>query len=183
MPPGGPAPNAYLDQLRRTYLDPDLAWGDAAVPDDTTWIADILRLLTADTETRKHGLPVLDVALALGRSEAEVRDMVRPQKRSGGFTRPQYLTYANKAKTHVKAIGCPHGRCKGRRFAAHVVMLPEVAASGYAVVCRHCRRAPATHDAWSRTQFSIAYLGHWTSRGPGGSLRAEAQTVLAPRSS
>ena len=76
---------AYLDRLRATYQDPDLAWGDAAVPDDTTWIAETLRLLTADTETRKRGLPVLDIALALGRSEAEVRELVKPQKRSAGL--------------------------------------------------------------------------------------------------
>ncbi|VXB08015.1 hypothetical protein [Nocardioides sp. AX2bis] len=173
--------SAYLDRLRATYEDPDLAWGDSAVPDDTTWIAEALRLLAVDTETRKHGLPVLDVALALGRSEAEVRELVKPQKRSGGFTRPCYLAYANKAKTHVKAIGCPHGRCKGRRFASHVVLLPEVAASGYGVVCIHCRRTPATHEAWPRTQFPTTYLESWTNRGPGGSLRTEAQTVPTSR--
>ncbi len=174
--------NAYLDRLRATYVDPDLAWGDAAVPDDTTWIAEALRLLTVDTETRKHGLPVLDVALALGRSEADVRELVKPQRRSGGFTRPRYLAYANKAKTHVKAIGCPHDRCKGRRFANHVVLLPEVAASGYAVICTHCRRTPALHDEWQRTQFPTTYLESWTASAAGGSLRHEAQTVPAPGS-
>ena len=175
---GWPATNGYLDQLRKTYLDQNLAWGDAAVPDDTTWIAEAVRLLTADTETRKHGLPVLDVALAVGRSEADVRELVKPQKRPGGFTRPRYLTYANKAKTYVKAIGCPHGRCRGRRFANHVVMLPEVAASGYAVICTHCRRAPGQHDEWPLTQFPHEYFASWTKRRPGGSLRAETQTVL-----
>lgn len=179
-----PAPttisNAYLDRLRATYQDPSLAWGDAAVPDDTTWIAEALRLLTVDTETRKRGLPVLDIALALGRSEAEVRELVKPQKRSGGFTRPRYLTYTNKTKTHVKANGCPHDSCRGRRYANHVVLLPEVAASGYAVICTHCRRTPALHDAWPRTQFPSAYLGAWTNRGPGGSLRDVAQTICTP---
>jgi hypothetical protein len=100
---------------------------------------------------RRHRHPTVrtpdpDVALAVGRSEAEVRELVKPQKRAGGFTRPQYLTYANKAKTHVKAIGCPHGRCRGRRFADHLALLPEVAASGYGVICGNCRRAPATRD-------------------------------------
>ncbi|WP_341927878.1 hypothetical protein [Nocardioides psychrotolerans] len=169
--------SAYHQRLLATYLDPDLAWGDAAVPDDTTWISEALRLLTADTATRKHGLPVLDVALAVGRSEADVRDLVKPQKRSGGFTRPRYLAYADKAKTHVKAIGCPHGRCRGRRPSSHVVLLPEVAASGYGVICRSCRRTPATHDAWPNTQFPTQYLGSWTNRGPGGTLRREAQTI------
>jgi len=59
----------YTQRLRATYLDPDLAWGDAAVPDDTTWIAEALRLLTPDPATRRHGLPVLDVALALRPSD------------------------------------------------------------------------------------------------------------------
>jgi len=173
--------NAYLDRLRATYVDPDLAWGDAAVPDDTTWIAEALRLLTDDTETRKRGLPVLDVALALGRSEADVRELVKPQKRSGGFTRPRYLTYANRAKTHMKAIGCPHGRCKGRRFADHVVLLPEVAASGYAVICSHCRRAPAEDGDWPVTQYPPTYLGCWTSAGVDGSLRQGPRTIPGPR--
>lgn len=69
----GTTSNAYLDRLRATYEDPILAWGDAAVPDDTTWIAETLRLLTTDKQIRKHGLPVLDVALALGKTEADIR--------------------------------------------------------------------------------------------------------------
>lgn len=172
--------NAYLGRLEVTYLDPDLEWGDAAVPDDITWIVKALRLLTADTDTRKYGLPVLDVALALGHSEADVRELVKPQRRSGGFTRPRYLAYADKAKTRVKAIGCPHGRCQGRRFADHVVLLPEVAASGYGVICTHCRRTPATHDAWPLTQFPRAYLTVWT-RSSRSSLRQQGQTVEPSR--
>lgn len=46
-------------------------------------------------------------ALAVGRSEGDVRELVKPQKRPGGFTRLRYLTYATKAKTNVKAIECP----------------------------------------------------------------------------
>jgi hypothetical protein len=169
----------YLVRLRTTYLDPDLAWGDAAVPDDTTWIAEALRMLTADTDTRRSGIAVLDLALALGRTEADVRELVKPQKRSGGFTRPRYLVYTNRHKTHVKAIGCPHDRCRGRRYADHVVLLPEVAASGYGVICRHCRRAPAVADAWPRTQYPKTYLDHFTGRRTRGGLRAEAQTQRA----
>ena len=152
----------YDLQLRRTYTDPDLMWGDAAVPDDTAWIQRAIELLMTDTGTRKGGLPVLDVALAVGRAEAEVRELVKPQRRSGGFTRPRYLTYANKAKTHVKAIGCPHGGCKGRRFATHVALLPEVAASGLGVICAHCRRAPAEHTRGH----SPSSLSSTCSRGP-----------------
>lgn len=172
-----PPANAYLRRLLGTYLDPDLTWGDAAVPDDTSWIQNAVRLLTADTGTRKQGLPVLDIALALGRSEDDVRELVKPQRRAAGFTRPRYLVYADKAKTRVKAVGCPHDRCKGRRYADHVALLPEVAASGYGVICRHCRRTPATHGEWPITQFPPAYLSSWTNRGPGGSLRVEGQTV------
>jgi hypothetical protein len=172
--------SAYTRQLCRTYLDPELSWGDAAVPDDTTWVQHALELLTADTETRRHGLPVLDVALALGRAEAEVRELVKPQRRSGGFTRPRYLVYADKSRTKVKAIPCPHARCRGRRHADHVVMLPEVAASGYGVICRHCRRAPAQHDEWPITQFPQVYLASWTNCGPGGSLRIQPQTAAGP---
>ncbi|CAB4932677.1 unannotated protein [freshwater metagenome] len=176
-----PSTSAYTERLRSTYTDPDLSWGDAAVPDDTAWIADAIRLLTADTATRRHGLPVLDVALALGKSEHEIRELVKPQRRSAGFTRPVYLAYANQAKTHVKAVPCPHGRCRGRRFAAHVSLLPEVAASGYGVICSHCRRTPAQDGAWPVTQFPSAYLGRWTSTGGSGSLREAPRTIRSPR--
>jgi hypothetical protein len=172
-----PPASGYLQRLYSTYLDPDLSWGDAAVPDDTGRVQQALSLVTADTITKKHGLPLLDVALALGRTEAEVRELVKPQRRPAGFTRPRYLVYADKAKTKVKALGCPHDRCRGRRFADHVVLLPEVAASGYGVICRHCRRTPVTDGEWPLTQFPPAYLSSWINRGPGGSLRVEGQTV------
>ena len=38
----------------------------------------------------------------------------------------------------------PHDRCKRRRFASHVVLLPEVAASGYALSA-HAAAAPLRH--------------------------------------
>jgi hypothetical protein len=167
----------YRVRVRATYLDPDLSWGDAAVPDDTTWIARAAELLTANADVKRDGLPVLDLALELGRTEADLRELVKPQHRSGGFTRPAFLKFADEAKTHVKVIGCPHGKCKGRRYAEHVVLLPEVAASGFGVICRSCRRTPALSDAWPLTQFPTEYLQHWTKRGPGGSLREASQTV------
>lgn len=71
--------SAYLRRLHDTYLDPELAWGDAAVPDDTTWIQQAVNLLTTDTPTKKHGLPVLDVALALG----------APRPTSGNWSSPR----------------------------------------------------------------------------------------------
>lgn len=173
--------SAYTERLRSTYTDSGLAWGDAAVPDDTVWIADAIALLTVDTATRRHGLPILDVALALGKPENEIRELVKPQLRSGGFRRPVYLTYANQSKTDVKAIPCPHGRCRRRRHADHVVLLPEVAASGYGVICSHCRRAPAEGGAWPMTQFPATYLERWTSIGATGSLREAPRTIRSPR--
>ncbi len=146
----------------------------------TSWIQHAIDLLTADTPIRKHGLPILDVALAVGRSETDIRELVKPQGRSAGFTRPEFLEYADKAKRKVKAIGCPHDRCKGRRFADHVALLPEVAASGYGIICRSCRRTPETGDDWSRTQFPMTYLSSWTNRGSSGSLRQEGQTISGP---
>ena len=168
----------FQSRLRKTYFDPDLRWGDGAVPDDIGWIDLALGLLTAGADTKRHGLPVLDLALQLGKTEPDIRELVKPQHRSGGFTRPRYLEYTDATKTHVKAIGCPHGKCKNRRYADHVALLPEVAASGYGVICRNCRRAPALHDTWPLTQFPSEYLERWTGRGAGGSLRSEAQTVL-----
>ena len=173
--------SAYTERLHSTYTDPSLSWGDAAVPDDTAWITAALALLTVDTATRRHGLPILDVALALGKTEDEIRELVKPQRRSGGFTRPVYLAYANQSKTHVKAIPCPHGKCRRRRHADHVVLLPEVAASGYGVICSHCRRAPAQDGAWPVTQYPTTYLGRWTSAGAGGSLREGPRTIRSPR--
>jgi hypothetical protein len=176
-----PSTSAYTERLRSTYTDPDLSWGDAAVPDDTAWIADAIRLLTADTATRRHGLPVLDVALALGKSEHEIRELVKPQRRSAGFTRPAYLAYANQAKTHVQAVPCPHGRCRGRRFADHVSLLPEVAASGYGVICSRCRRTPVQDGAWPVTQYPSTYLERWTNTSGGGSLREGPRTIRSFR--
>lgn len=98
---------------------------------------------------------------------------------SGTGERKQSAT-PETAKTKVKAVGCPHDRCKGRRFADHLVLLPEVAASGYGVICRHCRRTPSTDGAWPRTQFPSTYLQSWTSAGQeSASLRTGPQTIEA----
>lgn len=173
--------NAYMERLRATYSDPALLWGDGAVPDDTVWIADAIALLTADATTRRHGLPILDVALSLGRTENEIRGLVKPQRRNGGPTRPMYLVYVDQAKTHVKTIPCPHDKCRGRQQADHVVLLPEVAASGYGVICSHCRRTPAEDGKWPMTQYPSAYLGRWTRVQTRGRLRDSRQTAEASR--
>lgn len=173
--------SAYTGHLRTTYTDPTLSWGDCAVPDNTVWIADAVALLTVDAHTRRHGLPILDVALNLGKHEDEVRELVKPQRRAGGPTRPIYLAYADQAKTHVKVVPCPHDRCRGRRCADHVALFPEVAASGYGVICSHCRRTPAEGDSWPRTQFPRAYLSRWTRVESRGRLRDTRQTIEASR--
>ncbi len=157
-----------------------MPWGDAACPDDTTWIATAVASVTRTADLRKHGLAVVDLALQLGVSEDSIRELVKPQARGHGFQRPRFLQYADKAKTHVKAIGCPHGSCRGRRHADHVVLLPEVAASGFGVICSSCRRAPNASEQWGRLQYPTEYLGHFTRRGLNGSLRHERQTVPAP---
>ena len=170
--------NAYVAQVLATYTDPNLQWGDAAVPDATGWIASAIRMLTQDTETASHGLPVLDVALALGRTEDDVRALVVPPQRSAGFTRPAFLRYADEGKSRVAPLVCPHKSCRGRRAVDHVVLLPEVAASGFGVICGGCRRAPASTGAWSATQFPTTYLQSWTRTSGPRSLRSARQTEV-----
>lgn len=177
-----PARSAYEEGVAATYLDPKLEWGDAAVPDEIEWIERAVAMLGRDAQTRRVGLPVLDVALTLGRSEQEVRHLVVPLKRSAGFDRPQYLRYADSAKSRVALIECSHQSCRGRRFADHVVLLPEVAASGFGVLCSHCRRAPSPIGPWPRMQFPETYLQSWTNVGDGGNLRSSRRTVGAPAS-
>jgi|GEM_PF-2698015 len=181
--PAEPPANAYAARVLETYTDPGLQWGDAAVPDSTGWIAAAMRMLTQDSATWTHGLPVLDVALALGRSEDDVRELVAPQRRSAGFTRPVFLRYADPGKTRVAAIACPHKPCKGRRPADHVVLLPEVAASGFGVICGHCRRVPTSADQWPVTQYPPAYLESWTRTSAVKSLRDARQTEVTARAS
>lgn len=171
--------SAYEELVVATYLDADLEWGDAAVPDDTTWIARALALANRDAGTRKAGVPVLDLALELGRSEQEVRQLVVPLKRATGFVRPQYLRYVDAAKSRVAPIPCPHSSCRARRSADHVVLLPEVAASGFGVICSQCRRAPNADGLWPRAQFPLTYLQLWTNVVGAGSLRHSTRTVAA----
>jgi hypothetical protein len=166
--------------LIETYTG-DLRWGDAACPDDIRWIATVLATVTQTTDLRKYGVSVLDLALQLGVTEDALRELVKPQKRVHGFQRPRFLQYADKAKTRVKAIGCPHGGCRGRRHADHVVLLPEVAASGFGVICSFCRRTPSTAARWSDVQFPSQYLSHVTGFGGGGRLRTSDQTFIAAR--
>ena len=174
-------PAAWVSHTLATYRDPDLWWGDAACPDDLGWIHQILA--TLDTPHAHHrGLTVTGLALALaeGVTERDIRGLVAPQHRPGGFTRPRYLRYLpGSHKTRVQLIPCPHG-CR-RSWATHAALLPEVAASGYAVLCSACRRVPTTADPkWARIAFTADYLTPITGTGPGGSLRHQPQTRPTP---
>jgi len=154
-------PRAVTDLLVATYTDKDLSWGDAAVPDDVRAVMRLAATLDQPS-TRGSGLLVSEASLLLGVSEDEVRSWVVPVPRSwGGFTRPRYLQYVEgSGKQRVQLIPCPHGRCRGK--AGHVVMLPEVARSGFGVLCNICRRAPRKDDTWAWIAFPPAYLGRWS---------------------
>lgn len=169
----------YRDLILATYLDPMTSWGDAATPDDTVWIRAALQLLTSDIKVLRRGLTVAALARALGRSEADVAALASPRPRpGGGFTRPRYLERAGSSGQRVRAIGCPHEDCATSAVASHVVLLPEVAASGFGVLCPRCRRAPRPEPRWSQMIFPDEYLTSWTTRGEGG-LREQSKTVLA----
>lgn len=66
---------AVRDLLFQTYTG-DLAWGDAACPDDTSWIAVAVATVTQTTDIRKYDLPIQDLALQLGVGEDDVRELV-----------------------------------------------------------------------------------------------------------
>jgi len=158
------------------YTDPDLVWGDGAVPDDVTAMHQLAATL-ALARVRPRGLTVTDAALLLGITGAELRRKVVPVERSGGFKRPQYLQYTpGSGKTRVQAIACPHRRCGG--LCDLIVLLPEVARSGYGAICSTCRRAPnATDPRWARLAFPADYSQPFTGpNGTAGSLRLANQT-------
>lgn len=169
-------------------------WGFAACPDDTTTIQQIVATL-ALPQHRQAGLPVTVLAALTDLdAKAEIRRMAVPEDRavSGlGFTRPRYLEYApgsNKQNLRVKP--CPHRGCPG--VADRVLLLPEVAASGWAVLCSTCWRAPVTPHTpgtgsaqqalqarWATAPFPRDYATYLTGRGgPAGSLRDRNETLI-----
>jgi hypothetical protein len=166
--------------IREVYTDPELAWGDSAVPDDLTSMHQLVATLALG-HVRPCGLAITEAALLLGISDKELRRKVAPCDRAGGFSRPRYLDYTpGSAKQRVQAITCPHARCLGLCDA--IVLLPEVARSGYGVICSTCRRAPNTTDArWARLAFPADYTQPFTGpAGTTGSLRVADQTFPAP---
>lgn len=172
-------PKPIRELIGEVYTDPDLAWGDSAVPDQLDAMHQLIATL-ALSHVRPRGLSVTHAALLLGVSDVELQRKVVPCERVTGFTRPQYLQYTpGSGKQRVQAIACPHDRCRG--LCDLVVLLPEVARSGYGVICSTCRRAPNIIDnRWARLVFPNAYTQPFT--GPGGaagSLRLAGQTFPA----
>jgi hypothetical protein len=157
-----------------------LQWHNAACPDDTTLVLQLVATLGQPAaHTRGLEVDIAAIARHCGVSPDAVREFVVPTKRQGvSFDRPQYLAYADRRKAQVRIIDCPYG-CRGGRCDI-VALLPEVAASGYGVLCSTCWRAPNTTDPkWATIVFPPAYGTPVTRVSPRGSLRSAAQTVLA----
>lgn len=162
----------FCDHLHTVYTNAMTHWGDAACPDDTTHVSNTVATVAA---AAPRSLSVSDVVRLTGLRESAVRGWVMPQQPTAGFRRPIYLGYAAD-KQRLRVIDCPHADCEGG--ADTVALLPEVAASGYGVLCSSCRRAPSTQGDWSRVVFPIEYLRPLT-RTPEIKLRNGARTKFA----
>ena len=174
---------AYLAHLAATYAS-DQQWGDGPVPDDLALHHQVAATLAAPAACGPQGVRLEELANAAGVGVQALRArLVVPTQRTAGFIRPAYAEYASPAKDRIRLIRCPHPRCNGLCDA--VVLLPEVAASGYGVICRTCRRAPNTTDArWKSVVFPPDYLTPLTlERTPGragsNALRADPAIPLA----
>ena len=172
--------SAYTERLRSTYADPGLAWGDAAVPDDTAWIADASACSpstryppTRTPHPRRRARPGQERGRDPGAGEAT--EAIRGLHTAGlpGVRQPGQV-----ARQGGPVPAWPVPRSSLRR---PCLLLPEVAASGYGVICSHCRRTPAEDGAWPVTQYPATYLGRWTSAGGSGSLREAPRTISSPR--
>jgi hypothetical protein len=170
----------WRTHVAATYRDAGLQWHNAACPDDTTLVRQLVATLGQPAAyTRGMGLDIAAIARHCTISPDAIREFVVPTKRQGlSFDRPQYLAYADRRKTRVRIIACPHGCRRGRCDV--VALLPEVAASGYGVLCSTCWRPPNTVDLkWTAIVFPPAYAAPVTRVAARGSLRSVAQTVLA----
>ena len=166
-------PAAFRGHVIKTYTDPTLQWGDAACPDDTMPVAQIVAS-AAQESALDHGLSVAEAARLTGKSRDHVRGWCVPRTPSSGFPRPKFLAY-NPGKARILAIRCPHSDCGG--VADAVVLLPEVASSGFGVLCSTCRRAPNTSGEWPDIVFPLDYLRLATSTGE-VRLRRATRTTL-----
>jgi len=184
---------AWRQLIEDVYVDRPRPWGFAACPDDTTAIHQIAATL-ALPQHRDRGLPVHLLETLTG---ADIRDLVTPTDRetSGlGFTRPRYLEFvpgSNRERVWLRR--CPHPRCHG--IADRVLLLPEVAASCWGVLCSTCWRAPATVDPkagpgtaaeqgrWANIVFPAEYDNYISGQsGTGGSLRLRPETLIVQAS-
>ena len=173
------------------YVDRPGAWGFAACPDDTTTIHQIPATLGLP-QHRDLGLHIAVLQTLTG---SDVRELVCPTEREAagaGFTRPRYFEYvpgSSHERIRIRIRQCPHPRCRG--IADRVALLPEVAASGWGVLCSTCWRAPATvnpdaapdtradQGRWATVVFPAEYDNYVSGRsGPGGSLRERAETLI-----
>jgi len=169
-------PRPLRDLLIATYTDPGLRWGFAAVPDDTVTIQ---RIVDAVAATGLAGALIDDLAAASGWSAKAVRELAHPYDRNG-FTRPRFLERQPGDPTRLRAIACTHCRPEQAHAADQVVLLPEVAQSGFGVLCP-CGRAPVprtdcAHAYWRRIGFPAPYTAVLFTRIARSSLRDEPQT-------
>ena len=165
--------------LVQTYSDPGLRWGFAAVPDDT---ATIQRIVDAVSVAGTAGAVIDDLATAAGWTAKAVRELAHPYDRNG-FTRPRFLELHPDDPARLRALTCTHCRRGQRPPADHVVLLPEVARSGFGVLCV-CGRPPVArtdlaHAYWRMFAFPPAYTSALFTRIVRSSLRDEPQTGMA----
>jgi hypothetical protein len=180
---------AWRQLIEEVYVDRPGAWGFAACPDDTTTIHQIPATLGLP-QHRDLGLHIAVLQTLTG---SDVRELVCPTEREAagaGFTRPPYFEYVpGSSHERIRIRQCPHPRCRG--IADRVALLPEVAASGWGVLCSTCWRAPATvnpdaapdtradQGRWATVVFPAEYDNYVSGRsGPGGSLRERAETLI-----
>lgn len=170
--------DAWRTHIADVYMRTSFAWGDAAVPDDVTDVARLIATLGQPRFFRRgKGADLAELSRHLGHTVDGIRRLVKPAQRTSGFIRPTYIAYSSKKRSRVRLISCPHADC--RRGRADVpVLLPEVADSGFGVLCSKCRRAPNITDAkWAHIVFPPSYVEHlWTGSGRKGSLRDSAKS-------
>ncbi|MEV4274927.1 hypothetical protein [Actinoplanes xinjiangensis] len=169
-------PAAWRAHIGATYLDADLQWGFAACPDDTTLVQQIVATLSSVG----RGLEIASIARHAEAPAKAIRAFVAPAHRYGvSFDRPIYLTYADAEKTQIEIIRCPHDCPSGRCDV--VALLPEVAASGFGVICSSCWRTPNIADPkWAKIVFPSSYGTPVTRVAEAGPLRIAPQTIFSP---
>lgn len=183
-------PQPLQELIIGTYVDPLLRWGFAACPDDTVIIQ---RIVDAVAAGGSDGALIDDLAVASGLTSKAVRELAHPYDRNG-FTRPRFLDLHPRDPARLRVITCTHCRRGQRPPADQVVLLPEVAASGFGVLCS-CGRAPVPRTdpgflRWRRISFPVEYTRTLFTRVARSSLRDKPQTgpagdilpLMSPRS-